>query len=257
MSGRKRTNTTSTVTETTEAKRVKTEPVKREQEVVAYPELLYAAKEAAALFGTTAGVAMREFERFVELKVFLRDTDAVKISPTPLMDAMWHAAILDTVFYAGLQVKLGMMIHHRPSGAHPEEAEARKKRLINLGNVYSVRYDSEPFGLAKEVPAPAAVPAVPAVPAAPARPRTAAPAVPHTLINIAVLTMTGRILHLRVYNSLRIEILKAIITDLVGVPVDQQRLIFSGRQLDDNRRLVEYNIGEGSQLHMILRLSGC
>ncbi len=255
MSGRKRTNTTSTVTETTEAKRVKTEPVKREQEVVAYPELLYAAKEAAALFGTTAGVAMREFERFVELKVFLRDTDAVKISPTPLMDAMWHAAILDTVFYAGLQVKLGMMIHHRPSGAHPEEAEARRKRLTNLGNVYHVRYDSEPFGLAKEVPAPVAAPAAPAAPSAPARPLTAAPAVP--LINIAVLMLTGQILHLRVYSTLRIESLKTIIADLVGVPADQQRLIFAGQQLEDDRRLVGYNIGEGSKLHMILRLSGC
>ena len=108
-----------------------------------YPELAYAARMAAATHNTTEALAMREFVRLMELKVFLRDKDATKISPSPLMDDVWHAAILDTSFYASLQTKLGLTIHHRPSGAMEADAGARAERLVNLTNVYRMRYDGE------------------------------------------------------------------------------------------------------------------
>ncbi|XP_026066801.1 polyubiquitin 12-like [Carassius auratus] len=40
------------------------------------------------------------------------------------------------------------------------------------------------------------------------------------------------------------------------VPVDQQRLIFNGRQLESGRKLQEYDISSGSSIHMTLRLRG-
>ena len=46
------------------------------------------------------------------------------------MDEIWHAAILDTQFYASLQEALGVVIHHRPEGASDKEAAQRTKSQI-------------------------------------------------------------------------------------------------------------------------------
>jgi ubiquitin len=69
-------------------------------------------------------------------------------------------------------------------------------------------------------------------------------------------TLTGKHIELYVRTDATVLDVKEMINDCEGIPPEQQRLIFAGRQMEEERTLDEYSVRGGCTLHLVIRLRG-
>ena len=74
---------------------------------------------------------------------------------------------------------------------------------------------------------------------------------------VHIKTLTGKTIDIMIGAENTIHELKLIASDYEGIPVDQQSLIFEGKQLEDCCSVSHYGIVSGSTIHRLLKLSGC
>lgn len=75
-------------------------------------------------------------------------------------------------------------------------------------------------------------------------------------MQIFITTLTGQTTMLLVQPEDTVASVKAQFKDKQGTPVDQQRLIYGGSELVDEKTLQDYNIERDATLHLVLRLPG-
>ena len=76
------------------------------------------------------------------------------------------------------------------------------------------------------------------------------------MMDLNVKTLTGKTITFKVKSFYTIKQIKVLIQNKEGIPANDSRFIFSGKQLESNRFLFDYNVKDGSTFHLTLRLLG-
>lgn len=170
--------------------------------------------------------------------------------PSADMDAVWHAHVLDTRAYKETNALLlngDGFIHHDPySGKDPAVQLARRKFM---SKVFKLIFGTDP----KQGWGPLETHQEYTKRLTGKKRRRAS----DNANKVFVKTLQGRVVTLKVEDDFLVEDVKLMLHDAGEAPVDMQRIIFAGKQLEDGHMLRDYNIGDTCTLHLVLRLSGC
>eukprot|EP01117_Protostelium_nocturnum_P001064 TRINITY_DN11389_c0_g1_i1.p1 TRINITY_DN11389_c0_g1~~TRINITY_DN11389_c0_g1_i1.p1 ORF type:complete len:219 (-),score=92.85 TRINITY_DN11389_c0_g1_i1:66-722(-) len=183
------------------------------------------------------GLIQREYARFLWMKIQRKDINACLLSPSPIIDSIWHLHVLDTLSYSNFQQRFAVEIHHNPfkSIDAKEEKEQRKRE--------TQRFYAESFG--EEMPTSVwdyeeDADVVPSK---------------ENGITLKIRTLSGKEFELNVGKDETVGMLKKRIQEKEGIPIGQQRLIFKAKQLDDDNVLLsDLSIEHNSLIHLLLKL---
>lgn len=154
------------------------------------------------------------------------------------MDSLWRALILDTQLYANLQQALGLTLHRLPNDDLQRQHQSREiiyRRTLEW--IYSL-FGSRPLIIDNL--------------------RSRSKRLEGTYkIFVHTLHVTGKRLVFDVLPTLRVSELKEMFFHQEHSPMEIQRFIYLGEQLEDHHTLSYYKICNESKLHMVLHLKGC
>jgi len=200
---------------------------------------------------TTDGID--DYKKFVAIKAMLQERKVQiesAFKPSDDMDAVWHAHILDTSSYIDtcrLILGNGGYIHHNPySGKNQEVKQAcRKMSVAVFKQIFGVD-PKQGWGLRESHED--------YVNRLSSKKRRR---VSDNAFDVFVKTLESKTLTLKVDHETLVEDVKLMLQDAGEAPVDMQRLIFAGKQLEDGRTMRYYDIKYPSTLHLVQRLRGC
>lgn len=167
------------------------------------------------------------------------------------MDELWHTAILDTQFYANLQLALGLTLHHRPAGALAHESEQREGRLCAMETLYRMFFHSDPLQGAN-------------LPMNHAQSEGLlgngtqfhSSVSPHGTIHVIISALDGRDHYATfpINADTTVGQLQDAIQGATDIHPKQQKLRFAGSPLDDGATLKDFGVGDQAVVHLTLNL---
>lgn len=220
--------------------------------VVAANTLLQRVRRELHLGNDAACQHVNEYLSFLTLKAICNDWDATKLSPSAKVDEVWHLHVLDTKRYgAECQALCKQMIHHNPDG---EQDPAQPMRYKNTLLAYRQIFNRVP---PKDIwPDPVA--SASTTQAATASERVGTKRTRESqVVQLSILELNGKSHTIDVDADSSVWDLKELVQTKTAFPPAQQRLLFNGVQLADDRNLKNYAIKDKSQITLTLRLTGC
>jgi hypothetical protein len=163
-----------------------------------------------------------------------RAEDSQALSLPPKLDLVWQELIIHTQLYRNFcSDVLGHFLDRAPMAT----SDSKRARVLNTIDLFRQEFKAAPepwcWGEQEIEEEPA------------------------DCFPIFVKTMSGKTVTMRVAKDTTVGFLKRAMQRLEGVPADQQRVIFCGKQLEEGRTLGDYKIMKESTLHLLLRLVGC
>ena len=212
--------------------------------------ILLLAQEILHLNANEAEVLTTEYLRFVQLKKDSDEEDGLSnLAPSSSVDDLWHAHLLDTRSYRMMEIHFGCSIHHNPIKT---EQPGYSQRLSRTKKLYMKKfYSAPPDDIWSDLVENKKIPPIKEE-GAPASSSSS-----NAEMTISVRTLTGKIFPIVCRKSDTILTIKEKCGSHLDIPFLQQRIIYNGKQLEDDKLISDYNIVDGCSVHLVSKLGGC
>lgn len=183
------------------------------------------------------------------------DTNRLQLSPSPMIDQLWHAHMLHPGKYLGMHTKLGFVdaeklprvLEHQPE-AVDDSHEMKTNRVASLLGLMLYICPS----LSSHVINPATPSAFTVISERSTRQR-----IETETMTVRVKTLTGRSYQCKIKPSTQLMTLADQLTQVSGIPASQFSLIYEGKVLSLSSTAGEVGVSDGAKISLVQKLAGC